>query len=50
MSIGFYGSEANSIGVSKTQLLKEAAEAYAAIGMKELPELSPDLKKKMGYK
>ena len=47
--LGFYGSEANSIGVSKTQLIKEAAAAYAALGMKEPPELKPELMKKMGY-
>jgi len=50
--LGFYGSEANGIGVTKAQLLKEAeAEAaYASLGMGEPPQLSPELKKKMGYK
>lgn len=47
--LGSYGSEANNIKVSKQQLEKEAAAAYAALGLQSPPVVSAERRKKMGY-
>lgn len=46
--IGAYGSKARELGVSKPQLELQAVEEYRALGMREVPEISPMLRKKMG--
>jgi len=48
--LGFYGSESHGMGVPEPQLETEAAAAFAALGLKEPPALTPELRKKMGYK
>jgi ATP-dependent RNA helicase MSS116 len=47
--LGFYGSEAKDIGVRKDMLEREAAAAYAPLGLERPPEISPETRKKMGF-
>jgi len=48
--VGTYASRSSELGISKPQVEEEAKAAFAALGFTDFPEISPEVRKKMGFR